>query len=211
MQRRLSPAQAHSARLMPGSLRHVRLHWQAAHTLRQAPDSPVSTLADRLPSSEIAWHDFETAPIVASLPARPYVPSIQNRLAQLRRKPATRCQSPNCANAARDASAAQPRPSSSLDCSNERNCRSAAATNAAQHILDSLLSRNLLRQKLIPFRRAPLRPRPDLARSSDRARDVARAVGTSGLDSSSCNRIFWPVATLDRRLLPKFGLNPVMP
>jgi hypothetical protein len=112
--------------------------------------------------------------------------------------------------AAREASAAQPRPSCSLDCSNKGNCRSAAATNAAQHILDSLLSRNLLRLKLIPFRRAPLRPWPDLARSSDRARDVAQVVASSGLDSSWRNRIFWRVAVLDR-LLSKFGMNCVVP
>jgi hypothetical protein len=41
-----------------------------------------------LPGFEIAWRDFETAPIVASLPARPCIPRF-GHLARLRRKPAS--------------------------------------------------------------------------------------------------------------------------
>ena len=81
----LNPLWAGSARPQHELPRPVRSRWQAARRRRRVPDSPVSSPADRLPCSEIAWRDFETAPIVASLPARPHIPWIPN-VSQLRRK-----------------------------------------------------------------------------------------------------------------------------
>jgi len=73
------------ARPTPGSLRRVRL---VSKLLIRRGKLPVARLdaCRSLAKLRNAWRDFETAPIVVSLPARPYVPSIQNCLAELRRK-----------------------------------------------------------------------------------------------------------------------------
>ena len=65
----LSPAWV-SAAQPHGSLRRARSRWRAAHRPQPAPGSRASWSAGRLPGSETPWRDFETAPIVASLPAR---------------------------------------------------------------------------------------------------------------------------------------------
>jgi hypothetical protein len=53
-----------------GSPHRAPSRWRVAHRLRQVLDSPVSPPAGRSPGSETSWRDFETAPIVAFLPAR---------------------------------------------------------------------------------------------------------------------------------------------
>jgi hypothetical protein len=88
MHERLSPPWEHSTQQTPGSLRHVPSRSRAAHRPQRARDSQASSLPGRLPGCEIAWRDCETAPIVASLPARPCIPRF-GRLARLRRKPAS--------------------------------------------------------------------------------------------------------------------------
>src|SRR4051794_19685947 len=73
--------------------------------------------------------------------------------------------------------------------------RSAAAANAAQHLFDSLLPRNLLGLQLIIFGRAPLRPWPAVVGSHNR---------TGGVTSSGESRRLCPLrrhGRLWRRLM----------